>query len=407
MDEVIYGDVSVVSNVLKIKNNNGKNYTFSVYVNVPTGWKCLLDENKEFVLKPNDSIYVPVRILTSNKKTKGGTKYNIAAYINTNEGKQMAYARFLAGRPKITNWQMHILPRPKIYFLNGENESNFQLNLVNDGDENQDVLVSFQKLSKDLILKDTLDRIIRRNYFELVLPPFSDTTISYNIQTFEDKRNERRIDVWGYHPFETHAGKRYGLYIKASEVSLMKNKVNPKGKKLDFLKLANSIDFVKLNSNTIAGNNSNSIPMSLFLNVSNLFGQQPVANFILFGNSAIGKNSTINYNLQSSFLYYVFNRNFYNSNISGNIIYTYKRYVFGLFSAGGLNGSKGLMFGTPLTKSSFITLTYNRQSITNSSTPSSLGAALFSSFKKVSMNLNTNILLFSQFQKHHLFLKQT
>jgi hypothetical protein len=128
--ELEFRELGFLSNIIKVKNNNGKSYTFSISINVPNGWKSLLDENREYTLKPNDSVFVPVRILTSNKKSKGGTKYSIAAYINTNEGKQMAYARFLAGRPKVSNWNMHVLPQPRIYFLNGENSSAFQVNVA-------------------------------------------------------------------------------------------------------------------------------------------------------------------------------------------------------------------------------------------------------------------------------------
>ena len=103
-NKINYEDVQdACKNALNNKNNNGKNYTFSVSVNIPAGWKTLNNPDREYTLKPNDSAYVPIRLITSDKKAKGGTKYSISAYINTNEGKQMAYARFLAGRPKKTN----------------------------------------------------------------------------------------------------------------------------------------------------------------------------------------------------------------------------------------------------------------------------------------------------------------
>ena len=150
--EVEFKEIAVMTNVLKVKNNNGKTYTFNVTLNLPAGWRTLNNPDREYTLKPNDSAYVPVRVITTDKKAKGGTKYSIAAYVNTNEGKQMAFARFIAGRPKVTNWQMQVLPRPRIYMLNGENTAQFQLNLANEGDEPQDVIVSMEKVGKDLDL---------------------------------------------------------------------------------------------------------------------------------------------------------------------------------------------------------------------------------------------------------------
>ena len=84
-DNVEFRDLAFITNVLKVRNNNGKTYTFSINLNIPMGWKSLVDENKEYTLKPNDSVFVPVRFVTNSKKVKGGTKYSIAAYVNTNE----------------------------------------------------------------------------------------------------------------------------------------------------------------------------------------------------------------------------------------------------------------------------------------------------------------------------------
>ena len=80
--EVEYKEIAVMTNVLKVKNNNGKTYTFNVTVNLPGGWKTLNNAEKEYTLNPNDSVYVPIRLITNDKKAQGGTKYNIAVYIN-------------------------------------------------------------------------------------------------------------------------------------------------------------------------------------------------------------------------------------------------------------------------------------------------------------------------------------
>lgn len=340
--ELEFSEITVTTNVLKVRNNNGKNYTFSVSLNLPAGWKTLNNEDKEYVLKPNDSIYIPVRIITSNKKSKGGTKYSISAYINTNEGKQMAYARFLVGRPKITNWQMQILPRPRIYFLNGENNSSFQINVSNQGDENQEVLVSMQKIGEGLVLMDTTNKIIKKNYFELNLPPYADTTISYNVLVSEAERNQSRIDVWSYRPNTIALEKRYSLFIRGSEVRLESSGAIKKTKKVDFVKLANSIDFVKLNNSTLAGNGSNTIPLTVFTSINNLFGQQPIVNSMFQGVSQVGKFHSINYQFQTSLIYYKFSNDFYSSRLAGNINYNLKRSFIG-YNFG--NNSKTIMWG--------------------------------------------------------------
>lgn len=394
-EEVNFANVAVVTNVLKLKNNNGKTYTLSVSINVPPGWKTLNNENRIYELKPNDSLYIPVRILSSNKKSKGGTKYSIAAYINTNEGKQMAFARFLAGRPKISNWQMHILPRPRIYFLNGESNAGFQLNLVNEGDEAQDLLISFQKIGKELLLKDTLDRILKKNYLEMSLKPYSDTTLHYNVQSTIEKLNQRRIDNWSYSPNEIQREKRFGLFIKAADVTILKGKTDTKGKKVEFVRLTNSIDFVKLNNSTIAGNGSNTIPLSIFLNVNNLFGQQPIANLNLFGNTEIGKYSSLSYNVLTSFQNYFYTKNYYNVNLGGNLTYSYKKAVFGLFTGGQLASlsnvnerANTIMFGYRFTKNLFVSTFLSRPAFFSISNKNGYGLNVRGAFRRLQYNLN-------------------
>jgi len=395
-EEVNFADLAVVTNVLKVKNNNGKTYTFTISINIPSGWKTMNNEERVYNLNPNDSVYIPIRILTSNKKAKGGTKYSIAAYINTNEGRQMAYARFLAGRPKVTNWQMQILPRPRIYFLNGESNAGFQLHVQNDGDESQDLLVSFQKIGKNFLLQDTLDRILKKNYLELNLSPYSDTTLHYNIQTFEDKLNQRRIDNWNYVPNEIQKEKRFGVYIKASDVSILKKNTDQKGKKVEFVRLAHSIDFVKLNNSTLAGNTSNTIPLTIYLNVNNLFGQQPIANLNLFGNSQIGKFSSIGFNLITSFQYYQYSKQFYTGSLGGNLNYSYKNFVFGLFSGGpvsvttaGGNRSKTIMMGYRFSNRLFVSSLFSRESFFGSSQNNGYGLNVFGFIWKIRYNLNS------------------
>ena len=392
-DEVEFKEISVMTNVLKVKNNNGKTYTFTISTNIPNGWKSLVNADKEYVLKPNDSAYVPVRIVTTNKKAKGGTKYSIAAYVNTNEGRQMAYARFMAGRPKVTNWQMQVLPRPRIYFLNGENTAQFQLNVSNEGDEDQEVIVSMQKIGTDIVVKDSSNLILKKNYLELKLAPYTDTTLGFNIQVLEKLRNQRRVDNWNFSPISVARERRYGLFIRASEVRLEKNGAGQKNKKVDFVKLANSIDFVKLNNSTIAGNGSNTIPLSVFLNFNNLLGQQPIANVFFQGNSQVGRLGGLNYQFQTGFLFYRYTNEFFKNRLTGNITYNFgKGYVGAIFSGGpqGQPSTKGIIGGYQFGKHHFIGANLFRDRFFSKASINNYGFLYGANYNKVKFNLNSN-----------------
>jgi hypothetical protein len=391
--ELEFSDITVTTNVLKVRNNNGKNYTFTLSLNLPSGWRTLNNEDKEYLLRPNDSVYIPVRIIASNKKAKGGTKYSVSAYINTNEGKQMAYARFLVGRPKITNWQMQILPRPRIYFLNGENDASFQINVSNQGDENQEVLVSMQKIGEGLNILDTANKIIKKNYFELNLPPYSDTTLSYNVLVAEQFRNQSRIDPWSYRPNLVALEKRYSLFIRGSEVRLETGGAIKKTKKVDFVRLANSIDFVKLNNSTIAGNGSNTIPLSIFTTINNLFGDQPLLNTIFQGSSVIGKYSSINYQFQTGLVYYKFTNGFYTSRLAGNINYNFKKGFIGYVLSGNF---KTLMLGYKIKSNSMLSVFWGRERFFGSSNLNSVGLSYGGSLNRFfTFNLGARFNLFN------------
>ncbi len=397
--EVEYKEIAVMTNVLKVKNNNGKTYTFNVTVNLPGGWKTLNNGDKEYTLNPNDSVYVPIRVITTDKKAKGGTKYNIAVYINTNEGKQMAYARFLAGRPKVSNWQMQVLPRPRIYMLNGENSADFQINLANEGDEPQDVLVSMQKIGKDFLVKDTTGKLVKKNYFETTLAPYSDTTMSFKVQIMQKVRNQTRIDQWGYNPAALEREKKYGLFLRANEVSLVKSATNQKNKKVDFLKLANNIDFVKLNNTSNAGAGSNTIPLTVFANINNVLGQQPMMMLSFQGNTQTGKYSSLNYQFQTGFSYYTYSNDFLTDRLVGNATYNFKKGYIGIGSAIGASITRGLIFGGrgliggyQLNKNHLITALISREKIIGVSNRNVYGLGYVGNMRFLRIKTNANIL---------------
>ncbi len=398
-EEVDYKEIAVMTNVLKVKNNNGKNYTFNVTVNLPGGWKTLNNPEKEYTLKPNDSVFVPIRVITTDKKAKGGTKYNIAAYINTNEGKQMAFARFLAGRPKVSNWQMQVLPRPRIYMLNGENSADFQINLANEGDEPQDVLVSMQKIGKDFMVKDTTGKILKKNYIETTLAPYSDTTMSFKVQIQENLRNQKRIDQWGYNPAALAREKKYGLFLRATEVSLEKSALGQKNKKVDFLKLANNIDFVKLNNTSTTGSGSNTIPLTVFANINNVLGQQPIMMMSFLGNAQLSRTSSLNYQFQTGFSYYKYSNDFVSSRLTGNATYNFKKGYVGIGTSVGSNSSrgfttngKGIIGGYRLNRNNLITAVITREKIFGTSNRNVYGVGYAGNLSFVNIRANANIL---------------
>jgi hypothetical protein len=327
LPEVEYTEIAVLSNVLRVQNNTLKTVVFSTTISVPAGWKTLNKSEKQYTLEPGDSLFIPVRLLTSNKAAKGGTKYNITAFIITSEGRQAGLASFRAGRPKIHDWEMHVLPRPRIYFLNGENTASFQYSLSNNGDEFQELLLSMSKIGSDFMITDTTGKIFRKNYVELALAPFSDTIIPLSVTIQKAQRNVKRIDSYNYLPKTIGQQKQYGLLLKASETGAKPGTETSKN---------SAVNFVKLNNITRVNQRANGIiPFTMLATVNNILGQQPVMNLVLNGNTQFEK-SGLNYSLQTGFSSYSYGVNTLN-NVSGIINYNHTR---GFISAGtgvGLN----------------------------------------------------------------------
>jgi hypothetical protein len=284
---------------------------------------------------------------------------------------------------------MQVLPRPRIYMLNGENTAQFQLNLSNEGDEPQDVIVSMQKIGKSFVVKDSSGKIMKKNYMETTLKPYSDTTISYNIQILDQIRNQTRLDIWGYNPAAIEKEKRYGLFLRASEVRLDNTGGKQKSKKLDFVKLANNIDFVKLNNTTTTGAGSNTIPLTMFVNLSNLLAEQPVMLINLQGNSPLTQTSNLNYQLQTGFNYYKYSNNFLTNQFSGNINYSFRKGFIGLTSAGGLKSING---GYNINRNHSVNAFISRDRLFGRATSQIAGLGYNGVFSIFSLNFNSSLI---------------
>lgn len=363
--EVEYTEIAVLSNVLRVKNNTGKKVTFTITISHPTGWRTLNKSEKEYTLAPDDSLFMPVRLLTNNRVAKGGTKYNITAFVTTSEGRQAGLASFRAGRPKTKDWDMHVLPRPRIYFLNGENSASFQYSLTNNGDEHEDLLLSMTKIGTDFMVTDTTGKIFRKNFMELVLPPFSDTVIPFNVTVQKPQRNVKRIDSYNYLPRTEEQQRQYALLLKAAETGVKPGTGHSKN---------DAVNFVKLNNITpINQQNKGTIPLTLQANINNMLGQQPIMNLVLNGNAQLD-NANLNYSLQTGFSSYQYGNQTI-SNISGVVNYDHRKGFVSVGNGVGLNmnnlrgisNGRGVAGGIRITPNHIIGAYFlrNGQSFTN------------------------------------------
>jgi hypothetical protein len=80
--DVEYSEITAVSNVLKVRNRGKRALSFKFKVTVPGGWKSLTNTEKIWTLGENDSIFLPVRLIGSSLRARGGVRYSISAILS-------------------------------------------------------------------------------------------------------------------------------------------------------------------------------------------------------------------------------------------------------------------------------------------------------------------------------------
>ena len=81
----LYGEIElkkgdIISNVIKIVNNDKKVYSFSLELSHPYDWRSITKTDSIYKMNPGDTLYVPVRIIPTSV-IKGNTKFLINAFL--------------------------------------------------------------------------------------------------------------------------------------------------------------------------------------------------------------------------------------------------------------------------------------------------------------------------------------
>lgn len=316
----------IISKTLRVDNKSSKSLTFTVDVIFPPKWKTLNSRSRNYTISPGDSIFVPVRIIPHGKII-GNTKYLINAYVLELDSTPVATSHFYVIREKLSSWELAVSPKEKIYFLNKENTSAFNVNIINTGNENQELLLDFENNRTNILLYDTNDKVITKTLAPLYLKPNQDTSFKYKVKYANAIRNYRLIDMDGYRPNTENESHTYTLFAKTSEPKAKHASANQKAKRIDFVKLSD-----KLKANPYG---QSSVPIVFDATVSNLVGGQPILNLNLRGTTFLENGATVNY-----FSQIFFSTNYYtNQYLLGSshyIGYYDTKYQFELGNVGGL-----------------------------------------------------------------------
>lgn len=295
----------IVSNVLRVVNASTKPKSFYIDISHPLKWKPLINTNKLFELKPGDTIFVPIRVIPGTE-FKGNMSYLINAFLTNEEGKQISSDFFFTSTKKVVKWEMNVVPRERIYFLNNEKTTNFGLYIFNAGNENQDILLTMNEIGRNIVLQDTAGKIITKKFFDLNIAPERDTTMNFKMSYFEGRRNFRMIDNETYLPRSNTEEKKFTLFAKTTESKQSSKNVFTTGKKIDFVRLSN---LKKVNPY-----GTSVVPLIVDANIYNILGNQPIMSLILKGNTLLENGANLIYFTQLNYTGYNYSTEFLRNN---------------------------------------------------------------------------------------------
>ena len=276
----------IVSNVLKVVNLGRTPVQFSTELLVPGGWTRVDDENRTFVARQNDTVVVPI-IISPAKLVNGNTEILINSFIIGSEQQQLANNFFTLKTKKKVSWEIGLPSTQDIYLKNEEKDKRFGFQIKNTGNYKQDLFVNYTIPKNDIILSDTLGKVILKPNTTFTLDAGARREFEY-IAAFKDmnKRNYKRISINSYTPNKSQYKVSHGLIINSSEPRNY-DRLMQKRTRLNFVKLPNTI---KANPYGYPY-----LPMTVRISAQNILDDQSFLSINLRGFKQLNKDANLIY----------------------------------------------------------------------------------------------------------------
>lgn len=300
--DIEVGKSEMAANQLTLQNNTDKPVVFYVDLNLPPSWKTF-GINRLFQIMPGKSMVIPLRLLPMS--LLGSTRFFIGVNIVEENGDFITSDFFYVSSYKVVDWDMSILQGNKIYFKNGENQSEFDLDILNKGNYGQDLVLQLRGVRDGLILKDKDGKVISSPKYSFSLASLEDTSFHFGIETTAEKRNFRTISLQDYRPNFYLDEKSYSLYLNSSEAKSSGKHLQKKGTKVDFVRLSN-----EKRANQFSGP---VLPLIAEANIQNILSDNPFMNLMLRGFQRFEDGSNLVY-----FSQFNYNSNFYSEQFIRN-----------------------------------------------------------------------------------------
>ncbi|TAE87744.1 MAG: hypothetical protein EAY81_03745 [Bacteroidetes bacterium] len=287
--QIISGEL--LTNVVKVVNTGNQQQSIKITIDYPFGWKQVGASSPSFIVQPGDTIFVPVRFITGGL-LGGNNKYMVNANVLTVDDKYLTGATFWAFTKKQASWVVNSQMGNKIYFKNGENTVNFNVNVLNTGSETQPITLTLNNLSLFSSVIDSNGNNKVTKPIQLVLKNNQDTTLKFIYRHESAKRNNNRIDIENYKPYTNNEERTFSLFVNTEEPILGQEGAFTANNRIVFRKLS---DRVKSNPNAFS-----QLPIVVEYNISNLLDNVSFSTLNIRGNAQVSENAQVMYNLQSS-----------------------------------------------------------------------------------------------------------
>jgi hypothetical protein len=278
-----------VSNILKVTNKDSSNtLNFKLSVAHPENWRYLGDKLRVYSLLPNDSVFLPVRIIPYGK-IKGNTKYVISCYLYDVDNRVTISSNFFfVKKPRESKWTVNAEPSNLIYLKNDEFKTNFSFNIHNQGTEKEELMFKIipNKIEK-IIITDSLGKPKKKLKTLVTIAPGKDTSIHYTAALKGRVRNFQRVGL--EEPDINNKKQRFHIFANTKQSIFFDTKLSMNSA-LEIRHLPNSI-FVNPYSRPSA-------PLTINTMVSNLGSEFPVYNTLLNGLTILPNKAKLFYNSQ-------------------------------------------------------------------------------------------------------------
>ncbi len=282
----------IISKTVILYNLEDKVKSIRINISAPPEWKRTAFSDRVYQIKGGEVLYLPASIIP-NGKIKGNTKYLLTVYITDEAGPLIGSMSFFAYRNRLSNWDISLNQKNRIYFKNKEHKTKLTYTVYNSGNEEQPISMSIDNYRTSISVTDSLGKIVQGKFIDYVLPVGSDTTFTYNISTTEGVRNQRFVDTESYRPMSTDETKTHSIYVKTSESKTLGNKALQKSKKVDFVQLGNEIKVTPYGYSYF--------PLTVEANINSIATGAPLANIFMRGNTTFDNGTIVNYQLQTFF----------------------------------------------------------------------------------------------------------